>query len=968
MLQVHVGWIANGCGILGNGFCDNCNASITQYEPITEYGVLKRFSSSVDPIQMANGGYVVYTNVTETTTCEEVQNCDNGRIEFEYSIFKPLTVDPVIQNLPVNKFWRTGNLINERAYNSSGALVSEISYFYNASPAVQIKGLKAGDRQFNLYQTSNPSNAPCMVRWVVDAVVYKYENEKFFLERKIEKKFDQINPSKFTTTEYNYTYNNALQLVLTETVQLESQEYSKQIIRYPSNYLSCQNCSSGQAAALKFMKHEDNRYWSVPIEVLNLKKLNGEYYVVSGEIQEYEVFSNKLILIGKSTLHLNEPIAESNFQLSSIAGEQFTKHPSYFIQEKVHKVNSNLNTISLQRTYGLSQTLLRDYPDDKVVATVVNAEIEQCAFTSFETSTGNGWNYSSSSCMIQSITHLDFQLPKSYTGNKYFVFNNNNVTSQSMMAGRYKLSFWTISSTPLNITISNNANLLNSFVNLSNNHPYWKYNEYEINSASEFIVTISGLNGSLIDELRLVPYESQIKTECFNTDGTVISTCDENSVVRLFTYDSWKRVEWILDQKLQVISKSEYHFQDPSNPNDHNWSKTIIALEPNLARTAISNANPSSPSISSNISYEDGFGRVIQNIGIRQSPSKRDIVSFRMYDSFGREKIKYSPFTLGNGNNGGFIEDVQLKQLNFYNTSPKVAKTQFPFSEYVFESSPQSRVIEKGNVGETWQIGNGHTTRMSYELNGENEVLHWALLPNGCSALGEFGPSHIPVNSLFKNSIIDENGKEFWEFRNHQGQLICKRTKVLMSGEGATSYSWYNGFGHDSDDNMSYLPGLAPTWRNMDTYYVYDSFGNLAYEIPPIAILAMNGNYQFFSDTDGVNYQIFDGYITANKYDKNGNLSESKKPGEVWAKFAYNRLGRLVAHQKPSSISETNKWHFNKYDTFGRIIQTGLFESSLTRAQMQTMLDLQESGLWETKTGNLSSPYTEPATKNRTKS
>ncbi len=57
-----------------------------------------------------------------------------------------------------------------------------------------------------------------------------------------------------------------------------------------------------------------------------------------------------------------------------------------------------------------------------------------------------------------------------------------------------------------------------------------------------------------------------------------------------------------------------------------------------------------------NISYFDGIGRSVQNIGVEASAAKNDIISATQYDNAGRVVRNYLPFTGGTGK-GDLIDD-----------------------------------------------------------------------------------------------------------------------------------------------------------------------------------------------------------------------------------------------------------------------------------------------------------------------
>ncbi|WP_298341124.1 DUF6443 domain-containing protein [uncultured Algibacter sp.] len=92
--------------------------------------------------------------------------------------------------------------------------------------------------------------------------------------------------------------------------------------------------------------------------------------------------------------------------------------------------------------------------------------------------------------------------------------------------------------------------------------------------------------------------------------------------------------------------------------------------------------------------------------------------------------------------------------------------------------------------------------------------------------------------------------------------------------------------------------------------------------------LAINPN-----DLDKLAYQY--------KYDERNRLIEKKIPGKGKEYIVYDKLDRPVLTQDANLLAinnpnlSDNQWLFTKYDVFGRVIYTGLYNSNLDRATLQ---------------------------------
>ncbi|MCT3892165.1 RHS repeat-associated core domain-containing protein, partial [Elizabethkingia anophelis] len=115
--------------------------------------------------------------------------------------------------------------------------------------------------------------------------------------------------------------------------------------------------------------------------------------------------------------------------------------------------------------------------------------------------------------------------------------------------------------------------------------------------------------------------------------------------------------------------------------------------------------------------------------------------------------------------------------------------------------------------------------------------------------------------------------------------------------------------------------------ENLDTYYVYNEYNQLAFVIPPLAI------------HKGVDATLLNELAYQYRYDGQNRLVEKKLPGKDWEYMVYDRQDRLVLTQD-GKLRQQNKWLFTKYDKFGRVAYTGLLDSAPGRdAQQSNMVN-----------------------------
>ncbi len=301
-----------------------------------------------------------------------------------------------------------------------------------------------------------------------------------------------------------------------------------------------------------------------------------------------------------------------------------------------------------------------------------------------------------------------------------------------------------------------------------------------------------------------------------------------------------------------------------------------------------------------NVTYFDGLGRAIQNIAIKGSPNKKDIITPMVYDNVGRQVKSYLPYTDSNESVGNYrnTPDVLAALNNYYKINYPADINSLlpnPFSEKKFEESPLNRIVKESAPGKDWAMGSEHEIKIEYQTNTDVDAVKYFIIAVELNQDGIYFPTvslegNYAVGQLYKTITKDENwvsGKKnntTEEFKNKEGQVILKRT-----------YADYN--------NLSQLE------VKHDTYYLYDSFGNLSFVLPPKA----EGS---FSET------VLKEFCYQYKYDNRNRLVEKKLPGKDWEYVVYDKLDRPILTQD-ANLRLLNKWLFTKYDAFSRPVYTG---------------------------------------------
>ncbi|WP_185291077.1 DUF6443 domain-containing protein [Chryseobacterium lactis] len=337
------------------------------------------------------------------------------------------------------------------------------------------------------------------------------------------------------------------------------------------------------------------------------------------------------------------------------------------------------------------------------------------------------------------------------------------------------------------------------------------------------------------------------------------------------------------------------------------------------------------------ITYFDGLGRAKQLINVKATTTGKDLVTPITYDEFGRSTKDILPVPVNTLNAAIHTGIVNENTANSYYGSANA------YSEKQIENSPLDRTLQQAQPGEAWKMSAGHTIKYKYEVNGTGEVKKFVTTTttNGAGAgintvssisVATEGGGFYNAGILYKNTVTDEDGTPVIQFQNGLGQvLLIRRT------DGT---------------------------QNVDTYYVYNEYGQMAFVIPPKAVqqIEQNGNNITPFILESLCYQY--------RYDGQGREVEKRLPGRGdWESVVYDGADRAVLTQD-ANLKKNQQWMLTKYDPFGRVAYTGLIASGNSRAGMQnfvgnqiisetqTPLGFSKSGITIYYTNNFLSDFT----------
>ncbi|WP_145953274.1 DUF6443 domain-containing protein [Chryseobacterium indologenes] len=303
------------------------------------------------------------------------------------------------------------------------------------------------------------------------------------------------------------------------------------------------------------------------------------------------------------------------------------------------------------------------------------------------------------------------------------------------------------------------------------------------------------------------------------------------------------------------------------------------------------------------ITYFDGLGRPKQIVSVKATSTGKDLVTPITYDGFGRQVKDILPVPANTLNSAIHTGIVNETAANSYYGATNA------YIEKEIENSPLDRVKQVAQPGDPWKMATGHTQKLKYEVNQGSEVKKFITntitTTVGTDKKTVSSVSIVPGNefygagTLYKNSVTDEDGTPVIQFQNGRGETVLVRRT-----DGT---------------------------QNVDTYYVYNEYGQKAFVIPALAVKKIEQN------NNVVTTDILNSLCYQYRYDGLDRQVEKRLPGrDDWESVVYDAADRPVLTQDVN-LKNKGLWLLTKYDAFGRVAYTGLITGG-ERASMQSQL------------------------------
>ena len=284
------------------------------------------------------------------------------------------------------------------------------------------------------------------------------------------------------------------------------------------------------------------------------------------------------------------------------------------------------------------------------------------------------------------------------------------------------------------------------------------------------------------------------------------------------------------------------------------------------------------------VKYIDGLGRTVEVVGNGLGGNGKTVANYTKYDELDMPTENWNNFVCS-GNSLDFIDESSAASLleNTYDGD----KYGFTKTEYNIFGD----LISMQGAGAAWHE-NGKKRTVSYFTNNDADKVKIYQADDENQKLVNT-KMFFPAGHLNKIALTDEDGKMVYIFKDKNGKVVLVRR---------------------SNSN--------------DTYYVYNTVGQLRYVLSPEYQYANHKEQAEYDKNhgskDNVNYKAK--YAYEYRYDERGRVVKKILPGSDYIQYWYDKADRLT-YMRDANLREKGLYRFMFYDHLGRLAVQGVCES-----------------------------------------
>lgn len=260
------------------------------------------------------------------------------------------------------------------------------------------------------------------------------------------------------------------------------------------------------------------------------------------------------------------------------------------------------------------------------------------------------------------------------------------------------------------------------------------------------------------------------------------------------------------------------------------------------------------------ITYYDGYGYPYESVRKGAAGGSGNIAAVLRYDRSRRVAEEWLPMA---------VSQDYVTPAEFYSAARSSTGDSYPYARYGYENSPSGRLTSRHTPGEDYVQCPALVAYGTNTTSGDYSCTRYEATDGEVKACGNY-----PPGLLHTVTSTDEDGRVAISFTDHTGRQVLDR-RVTREG-------------------------------NLDTYYVYDRCGRLAFVLQPM--------YSLEPDLER--------YAFAYEYDSRGRCTSSRLPGAEPVTYVYD------SGTQPVFIQDGNRrrrgvWLFTFRDGAGRVVLTG---------------------------------------------